>query len=585
MSQCKIAEQVLDLKEKNGLSGTLTIQPALSDSPNMSPEKSTNQETKKKFIRRTNTTIAQVDHEPMPGMDSKKTHSALSVQPILQTNEVSSIDIAEQSRDRTNSNLTNQMEQHPFEHLQAVSFLKLRHSDPIQSSPAIRELVQPNSPTKRSDPEPGKYKFGSTEAMQELKRQSTLGGDSPDRSKASPLQQRTEDLLYEPGTGGTGSYSGSPQPTVHKGVSEIGESGVSGKTGGLTYPKEKNMPHKQSAIIVVERAGGFHNQRDGSPAMQTENDPTDDYAELVKFKPIMKDAKCILKSDTSFRSPPKGSEILAFKIPKSKRINPTPPSSRNYFVGPTHHSFTGLRTKEPFSQSSGYIHSPTHRVSKLSDGRSSIYGQDFQSKLGSAGFGQQRGSSPELHSANRDRNVDLRNKDLATRELEAMEDLHGSGIISRGRQDRRISILSAGTNPSFFKGPTDSISTIKPKWKAPTLSNIPGSAWDSHGRLASEEINRNSPRASKPSVVHKPGCAGAQGHRGKGETSMQKPFFCDCSSNPTLRTTTKARYLILSPKKSPTKNAIENFRYPITEDSNIDETSVHHPDYFGLLKF
>ena len=66
---------------------------------------------------------------------------------------------------------------------------------------------------------------------------------------------------------------------------------------------------------------------------------------------------------------------------------------------------------------------------------------------------------------------------------------------------------------------------------------------------------------------------------------MKKAFFCDCANHPALRTKNKTRYLILSPKSSLTKNAIENFRYPITEDSNIDETSVHHPDYFGVLKF
>ena len=567
------------------MGGTLTIQPALFDSPNLSPEKASNQDTKKKFIRRTNTTGGEVNYELLEAMNSKKTNSALSVQPILHTNEMSSIDLAEQSRDRTNSNLTNQMQQNPFQHLQAMSFLKLRHSDPIQPTQAARELIQPNSPTKRSDPEPVKYKFGSTDAMQELKRQSTMGGNSPDRSKASPLQELTEELLYEPGTGGTGSYSGSPQPTIHKGKSDIAESGPSSKTGGHMYSKERNTTAKQPPIIVVERSSGFANHRDGSPSLETESDQRPDYGELVKFKPVVKDAKCVLKNDTSFRSPPKGSEIVAFMMPKSKRIHPTPVASKNYFVGPTHHSFTGLRTKEPFSQSSGYIHSPTHRVSKVSEGRSSIYGQDLQSSMVSRGFGQQRGSSPELHSSpKRERGGEMRTKDLATRELEAMQEIHGTDIVGRGRQDRRVSILSAGTNPSFLKGPTDSISTVKAKWKVPTLSNQIGSAWGSHGRLASEEIKRQN-SSSKQSFVHKPGCQGAQCQNEGAEESMKKAFFCDCANHPALRTKNKTRYLILSPKSSLNKNAIENFRYPITEDSNIDETSVHHPDYFGVLKF
>lgn len=589
LSQCKIAEQVIEIKVAEGMEGPLVIQPKSQD-PNQASKAADN---KKKFIRRTNTTGGEVNYEVL---DSNPKFLRASGggnpdafnQRQFNSTEMSSIDMELMSRDRTDSNLTKFDNEMVPGGLEMMNFAKIRNSDPIKSTIYPSERHELTSPMKKPGGEASKYKFGVTEGMQELKRQSTPGNHSPGRSLNMARQEMIEDLMH----GITGaSDNGSPQPTVHKGMLESDQNSKPRHTASATNKEWKHQTNKQPPTIVVERTTEYSAHRDVSPSVEEGSLGNSEFGELVKFRPFVRDAKCMLKTEAGARNPPKGSEIVAFTMPKTRRVV-QPVASKNYFVGPTNHSFTGLRTKEISSMSSGYIHSSSHRNTKEGSQRESVYAPDLQLSLMGRRFSKQRGSSPELHPTNRDQDTGKTSSkmmhkgvDRATQELEAFEESELMDRVERGRDQRRISILSANTNPGLKKGPTQSLTTVKAAFKSSSFIKQIGTAWDSHGRFASEEIKGLNQFSTRSTRLHQASCQGSLQQKDKTSPETKKPFFCDCDKSFANSNNPKPRYLVLSPKTSQSKNVIENFRYPVSHRCNIDESSVHHPDYFGLLKF
>jgi hypothetical protein len=587
------------------MDGTLTIQPALFNTAITSTNPSNAGDFSKKFVRRTNTLDGQVNYKAIDSnntkvtQESKELNSSVSRKPFMNITEMSSIDMEPSSRGRTDSNLTNRGELEIPADQQLVSFAKIRNSDPIRSNNQQPQESRLNSPTKKQENDLTKYKFGTTLAIQEMKRQGTMGGtgvESPDRSKPNP-QEVMDDLNFGVASA---SNSGSPQPTVQKRKAAVDNSGTGGtsRTGNYNSTKDRDTHQKPTPIIIIERTAGFPSDREGSPSLEEGSVTQSDFGELVKFKPVVKDAKCRLKNESGNRTPLKGSEMVAFTMLKSKRASQT---NKNYFLGPTHHSFTGLRSKDLFSMSSGYIHAPTHRTVKDSTHllmkeptpQLTAYTQDMQKHRTIRGFGKKRGSSPELPSARREgpaiNQLGKPNKiakvDLATKELETLEESRDAIKIKSGRQDRRVSILSAHTNPSIVKLPSDSMPTVKVRGKSPSSSILIGRDWNSHARLASEEIKGLNLAPGRISARHQAGCQGFITQKETGGSGANRPYFCDCGSDSTKNLTLKSRYLILSPKQSHNNNVISSFRYPISHNCNIDESSVHHPDYFGVLKY
>jgi len=223
----------------------------------------------------------------------------------------------------------------------------------------------------------------------------------------------------------------------------------------------------------------------------------------------------------------------------------------------------------------------------------SAFTQDLQKHTVCRGYGKKRGSSPELPSGTKEdpsiRELRKPNKkatvDLATRELEALEESRDVIKPKSRQQDRRVSILSAYTNPSDGKLPRDSMPKVKVHCKSPSTSILIGRDWNSHTRLASEDIKGFNLGSAKNSILHKASCQGYLTEKEMCRGGVNKPYFCDCGSDLTKNLTLRSRYLILSPKQSSNKDVISSFRYPISHNCNIDESSVHHPDYFGVLKY